>query len=260
MWTLATNRGVAGLGGADAAGLGQALGRWSNLGLIGVPLVAFGLIAAVAGWPRGWRGGLIAAWALTPAVGLAHHTLGLLFHYLYIALPGMALAVGALVEWSNLYGRTLVRPIVGAALAMYLLVSAATLWTVLAHVEQTGAYPGSALALGRYATEVQAVRSVLPTGAQIMIGGQAWESEMVRFSLGHDLRARLFDDCGPVPVEVQAMYVLNSERRPAASALKAAGAPLLARVPWGDDAFVVYGAPPSPLQGALTGPRAAGCP
>ncbi|HEX8966655.1 MAG TPA: glycosyltransferase family 39 protein, partial [Chloroflexota bacterium] len=211
MWTLASNGGVAGLGGPDTEGLRQALGRWSNLGMVGVPLVASGLIAAIVGWPRGWRGGMIVAWALTPAVGLAHHTLGLLFHYLYLALPGMALAVGALAEWAvHPRIQPTARVIVAGALAVYAAVSAATLAVVLAHVQQTGVYPGSARPLGLSLAAAEAARAVLTPGEPILIGGQAWEVEMLRFSLGHDLRPRIFDDCGQVPYASPALYVLNS--------------------------------------------------
>jgi hypothetical protein len=252
LWTLAGNGGVAGLGGPDTEALRQALGRWSSLGLIGIPLVGSGLVAALFGWPRGWRGVLIAAWTLTLPVGLAHHTLGLLFHYLYLGLPGMALAVGALAEWAVLSFRTswprlAARLAVAGALAMYVGVSSATLWAVLANVQRTGSYPGSARPLGVNMAAAQAARASLQPGGQIFIGGPQWETEIVRFSVGYDLRPRMFDDCGDIPTSPLGVYILNSERSPAAQRLTAAGAPLLARVPRPDDAFLIYG----PATGSL---------
>ena len=252
LWTLAGNGGVAGLGGPDTEGLRQALGRWSSLGLIGIPLVAGGLLAALGGWPRGWRGVLIAAWTLMLPIGLAHHTLGLLFHYLYLGLPGMALAVGALAEWGVLSFRgsrlrVVVGSAVGGALGVYVAVSAATLWVVLAHVEKAGVYPGSARPLGLNMAAAQAALSAVPPGGQILIGGPQWETEILRFSIGYERRSRMFDDCGDIPLVNPAVYVLNSERSPAVSRLTAAGAALLGRVTRPDDAFLIYEAPNGPL-------------
>jgi hypothetical protein len=254
LWTLAGNGGVAGLGGPDTYALRQLLGRWSSLGLIGIPLVGGGLLAALFGWPRGWRGVLIAAWTLTLPIGLAHHTLGLLFHYLYLGLPGMALAVGALCEWSLLsfwsdWSRLLARSTVAVALSVYVAVSAGTLWAVLANVQRTGLYPGSARPLGLNMAAAQSAVSALQPGGQILIGGPQWETEIVRFSVGYDLRPRMFDDCGSVPTLSSGVYVLNSERGPLALRLSAAGAPLLARVPRPDDAFLIYGPPTRHVAG-----------
>jgi hypothetical protein len=249
MWTLASNRGVAGLGGPDTEGLRQALGRWSNLGLIGVALVACGAIVAVAGWPRGWRGWLITAWMLTPAIGLAHHTLGLLFHYLYLSLPGMALAVGALAEWVVLQRRTpVLRWAVSGALAVYVGVSAATLLVVLDQVQQSGKYTGDARPLGLNMAAALTARSELTSSGHVLIGGQPFKVEILRFALGHDLRPTIFDDCAEVPADAQAIYLMDSEGTPAATALTTAGAPLLARVPRSDGAFVVYGQPVRPVS------------
>src|SRR5262249_52846855 len=99
LWTLASNGGAAGLAGPYSDGLRAALGRWTQISLVGIPLVGLGLLVGVTGLPRGWRGWLIAAWVLVPIAGLARHTQGVLFHYLNLGLPGMALAVGALTEW-----------------------------------------------------------------------------------------------------------------------------------------------------------------
>ncbi|MDQ6670247.1 MAG: glycosyltransferase family 39 protein [Chloroflexota bacterium] len=250
MWTVAGNGGAAGLAVVDADALRGALGRWSQLGLIGIPLVGFGLLAAVGGWPRGWRGVLLAGWTLAPIVGLARHTLGVIFHYLFLALPGMAVCVGALVEWSGRRRSLVPRALVGAALGLYVLVSTATVWVVLRHVDRTGVYPGLARPLGINLAAADATRAVVPPGGQVLVGGRTWEVEILRFSLGYNVPSQAFDDCGEVPSASSAIYLLNSERTSAAASLNAAGAPLLARLPRPDDAFLIFGPPAMPLQTA----------
>jgi hypothetical protein len=245
-WTLASNGGAAGLGGPDSEGLRLALGRWASVSLIGIPLVGFGLLAAVAGWPRGWPGWLIAAWVLIPIVGLARHTLGILFHYLYAGLPGMALAVGALVELSFYRLRRIARLAIGGALAAYVGVSVAMLWVVLDHVDRTGLYPGLGKPLGLNMAAADAARAALHPGGLVLVGGYYFEVEILRFSLGYGTPSRLFDDCGVIPADPSAVYLLNSEHTPAAASLAAGGAPLLARVPRSDDAFRIYGGPTAP--------------
>jgi hypothetical protein len=256
MWVVASNGGAAGLAGVDLDGLREALGRWSELGLIGIPLVGLGVLAALGGWPRGWRGLLIAAWTLAPVVGLARHTLGVIFHYLFLALPGMALCVGALVEWSALRRKLAPCALVGGALAVYAVVSTAMVWVVLEHVDRTGAYPALARPLSLNLAAADATRAVLPPGGQVLVGGRIWEVEILRFSLGYDVPSQIFDDCEQVPAADAAIYLLNSERTSAAASLTAAGAPLLARVPRPDGAFLVFGAPVTPLQ---SGPETDDC-
>ena len=202
-WTLVSNGGVAGLGGPDSEGLRLALGRWASVSLIGIPLVGCGLLAAVAGWPRGWRGWLIAAWVLIPIVGLARHTLGILFHYLYAGLPGMALAVGALVEFSFFRLRRVARLAIGGALAAYVAVSAAMLWVVLDHVDRTGQYPGLGKPLGLNMAAADVARAAVPPGGQVLVGGYYFEVEILRFCLGYGIPSRLFDDCGAIPLKPQ---------------------------------------------------------
>jgi hypothetical protein len=250
MWTLASNGGAAGLAAVDTDGLRGALGRWSGLGVVGIPLVGLGLLTALGGWPKGWRGVLFVAWTLAPVIGLARHTQGVLFHYLYLALPGMALCVGALVEWTTLQRRLVSRLLVGGALTVYVGVSAATLWVVLAHVERTETYPALSRPLFVNLAAADAARAVLAPGGQVLVGGTPFDVEVLRFSLGYRIRSRIFDDCGQVLVADSAIYLLNSERTAAARSLRAAGAPLLARVPRADDAFLVFGSQPSGLPGA----------
>jgi hypothetical protein len=247
MWTVAGNGGAAGLAAVDADALRSALGRWSQLGLIGIPLVGLGLLASVGGWPKGWRGVLLAAWTMAPVLGLARHTQGVLFHYLYLALPGMGMCVGALVEWSVLRRTRVPAAVVVGALGVYVVVSTAMVWVVLQHVDRTGMYPALARPLGLNLAAASAARAVLPPGGQVLVGGHLWEIEVLRFSLGHDVASRGFDDCGLVPTAESAIYLLTSERTPAALSLTAAGAPLLARVQRPDDAFLIFGAPVAPL-------------
>jgi len=247
LWTLASNGGAAGLGGPNAAELQQTLGRWSRLGLLGIPLVGGGLIASVAGWPRGWRGWLIAAWALMPVVGLARHTIGIIFHYLYLALPGMAVSVGSLAEWTAFRQRRVPRLLVASVLAAYVAVSAATLWVVVAQVDRTGVYPAQGRPVGLNIAAAQAAHAALPPGGRVLVGGPAWDVQALRFSLGYDVPSVAFDDCQQLPVVTSGVYLLTSEQSPAAAALTAAGAPLLSTVARPDGAFLVFGPPTRPI-------------
>ncbi|HEV7386524.1 MAG TPA: glycosyltransferase family 39 protein, partial [Phenylobacterium sp.] len=258
-WSVAGGRGAAGLGATESERLQQALGRWSNAALIGVPLVAAGGLAAVGGWPRGWRGVLLAAWMLSPVVGLARHTIGVIFHYLYLAVPGMALCVGALAEWSSFRPHPAPRIAVWAALGLYGAVSTATLVVVLNHVGQTGEYPASARPLGLNLAAADAVRAVRPPTATVLIGGSVWRTEVLRFSLGYRTPSRVFDDCAVLPVQADAMYLLDDEQSPAARTLADAEAPLLARVPRPDGAFLVYGAPRGQIASEERGAQALNC-
>lgn len=241
-WTVASNGGAAGIAGPSGDALRSELGRWSSLGLIGIPLVAAGLVATVGGWPRGWLGWLLLAWVLMPPLLLARHTYGILFHYLYLALPGMALAVGALAEWTARRAGRIARTTVALALASHVAVSTATLFVVLRHVDGSGEYPGLARPLGLNLAAASAIRARLSPGWQALIGGNPWQVEVLRFSLSYAVPSRVFDDCGGVvPLERDAVYLLDSEHSPAATALLAAGSPVLASVRRPDDTSLVLG-------------------
>lgn len=246
-WTVAAGRGAAGIAGTDIEALQAALGRWSNLSVVGIPLVAFGAVAAVVGWPRGWRGVVIVAFMLTPVVGLARHTIGVIFHYLFLALPGMAVTVAAVEEWAALSHRRLVRAAVWVALAVYSGVCAASMLVVLAHVDRTSEYPAQARPLGVQMAAVDAVRAVRGPDQGVLIGGSVWRSAILQFGLGFGTPSRIFDQCGAVPTDARAIYLLDDDTSPAARALAAAGSPLLARVARADGAYVVYGTPSSPV-------------
>ena len=151
---------------------GQTLGRWSELGLLGIPLVGCGIVASVAGWPRGWRGWLIALRPAAPAALLARHTQGVLFHYLDPGLPGMALCAGALLEWS----RRGLRVLVAAALATYVLVSDDVPWCSTTSIGRALIRLSKPLKWNMLAAD--AARAVKPSAATVPIGG-------VPFSSGH---------------------------------------------------------------------------
>jgi hypothetical protein len=258
-WSVAGGRGAAGLGATGTEGLQQALGRWSSLSVLGIPLVALGSLAAIGGWPRGWRGVLLVAWMLTPVVGLARHTIGVIFHYLWLAIPGMALAVGALAEWASFRRAVAWRGLVWGGLGAYMAVSTATLVVVLQHVDQTGVYPALARPLGLHQAAANAARAARPAGAEILVGGTVWRSEILRFSLGYAVPSRIFDDCGPVPAATNAVYLLDDDTSPAAAALARADAPLLARVARPDGAFLVFGPPRQPLSEQQSGAQSLNC-
>jgi hypothetical protein len=158
----------------------------------------------------------------------------------------MALSVGALVEWLAQRRQVIPRLAVGGALVTYVAVSAAMVAVVLGHVDQTGLYPGLGRPLKLNIAAAEAARSALQPGQRVFVGGYFFEVEVLRFSLGYHVPSLLFDDCGVVPADPNAIYLLNSEHTPAADDLLAAGSVLLARVPRPDDAFLV-----------VTGPRSA---
>jgi len=245
-WTLAANGGAAGLGGQSVDGLRGLLGRWSSLGLLAIPLVGGGLVSAALGrlWGRRHVGWWLLAWALLPIVALARHTLGVLFHYLYVDLPGMALAVGALAAWAATWRwRTTGLAVVGGVLGVYVLASAATLLVVLGYVEQADTHLGYGTQVRYSLAAGQAARAAMPPEGQVLVGGRLFEAEVLRLSIGYDVRSRLFDDCQQVPTEPGAVYLLMRQSTPAAAALEAAGAPLLARVERPGDAYLFFGPP-----------------
>ena len=253
-WTLVANGGAAGLGGPSVDGLRTLLGRWSSLGLLGIPLVGGGVLAAALAstWGRpSWLGWLLLAWVLLPVLALARHTLGVLFHYLYVDLPGMALAVGALAAWAATWRwRALGLTLVGGALAVYVLVSAATLLVLLGYLERADTHLGYGTPVRFSLAAGQAARSAAPPGGQVLVGGRPFDAEVLRFSLGYAVASRIFDDCQQVPAGAS-VYLLMRQSTPGAAALTGADAPLLERVERPGDAYLVFGSPVR--QPVLTG-------
>ncbi|HEY0580814.1 MAG TPA: hypothetical protein VGE94_01450, partial [Chloroflexota bacterium] len=113
--------------------------------------------------------------------------------------------------------------------------------------------------LGLHQAAADAARAARPAGAEILVGGTVWRSEILRFSLGYAVPSRIFDDCGPVPAATNAVYLLDDDTSPAAAALARADAPLLARVARPDGAFLVFGAPRQPLSEQQGGPQSLNC-
>ena len=239
LWTLAGNGGAAGLGGASFDGLRAALGRWSSLGLLGDALRAGGL---VVGLFEGSRGRIIAAWVLLPTVVLVRHTLDVLFHYLYIDLPGVALCSGMLVAWGVQRRHVAVRAAVGVATAGYAAVSIATLVVVLGFVETHDVYLGYGMPLRYSSAAAEPARSAAPPGATIGIGGPRFQTEVLRFAIGYAIPATRFEQC-PSAREAADVYLLLDADSPAAAALQRAGAPTLARVARPGGAYALLGRP-----------------
>jgi hypothetical protein len=236
-WAAAGNGGASGLVGNQGAG--GLFGRWVLLGLAGDVLLAGGMLALL---PSG-VGRFVLAWLLVPVVFLTRHTLGILPHYLWIELPAMSLAIAAL---ARSFSRTRVlRTGLVALLAVYVGVSAATLAIVLAYVDRSGERIGHGIPLRFTLAAADAARGVLPPGGHVLVGGPALETPVLRFTLGFDTPSRSFDDCAAPPLEGGAVYLFTREHSPASDGLIAAGAPMLARVPRGEDAFIVLGSPTS---------------
>lgn len=254
LWTLAGNGGAAGLGGANAAELRDALGRWSSLGLLGDALLAGGLLVGVL---DGWRGRLLAAWVLLPCLALLRHSLDVLFHYLYVDLPAVALCVGLLVAWASRRARPL-GALATMLLGVYACVSVATLGVVLAFVDSHDVSLGYGMPLRFSLEAAAAARANLPPGGRVLVGGPAFQIAVLRFSLGYAIPSASFDDCRP-PDEPADVYLLLHEQSPAAAALEAAGAPRLARVDRPGDAYLVFGPPSRPLVSPPAPAAAPGC-
>ena len=183
---------------------------------------------------------------MVPVLALARHTLGVLFHYLYVDLPGIALAVGALVAWAATWRWRAALGVITAALGLYVAVSAATLFVVLGYLERADTHLGYGTPLRFSLAAGQATRAMLPPQGQVMVGGPAFDAEVLRFSIGYDVSSRIFDDaCQPGPA---AIYLLLHQGAPAAQVLAREAAPLLAEVPRPGDEYLVYG--PAARQGA----------
>jgi hypothetical protein len=242
--TVAGNRGAAGLVGSDVPGITEALGRWFNIGLIGGALLVAGLVAGLAG---SLTTRLIVFWTLLPILALLRHTLGIVFHYVWIDFPGVALTVGVLGAWASRRA-PVVRIALATALGAYACVSILTLLVVLSHVERVGGRLGHGTPVRFSLAAAEAARALLPAGGEVLIGGPALDTEVLRFALGYATLSRHFDDCDTPPVAQNAIYLLFREGSPAVDSLAAAGAPLLARIERGEEAYLVYGAPSAPPQ------------
>ena len=113
---ISSTQGASGLGGHANVELALALGRWTTLSLLGPLLALAGLVVAGLVRPKGWVGWLLVAWTLLPVVAYLRHGAGVLFHYMYIEFPGLALAVGALLAWAVDSRSRAVQMLIGAAI------------------------------------------------------------------------------------------------------------------------------------------------
>ncbi|MBV9355682.1 MAG: hypothetical protein JO023_09160 [Chloroflexi bacterium] len=245
-WNMAGNGGAAGLAGPSYAGLQAELGRWVSLAQLGPLMAALGLLAAVLIAPRGWTGVLLVGFTLVIPIVLIRHTLAIYFHYLYLELPFIALAIGALVAVVARTRWRLAWAGMALALACYVAACLATLAALLDYVQRVDTREsGYGVPLTFNLAAGQAARALVPPGGSVLVGGPNFKVAILRFTLGYDIPTATFEDCREVPYEPNTIYLLASEHTPGAAALAEAGAPLLARVERPGDAFLVYGDWPS---------------
>jgi hypothetical protein len=259
---LSSNAGALGLANPSVDGLRPLLGRWSSGALLGSLLVLGGAVASVVWWPRGWRAGLLVGWLVLPQVVLLRHSLDVLLHYFYMDVPVLALLAGNLlaaaarlrgsrlaampVAPGRLRASRLPAVAVLAGLAVYVGASLGTVFVLLEYAQTNDVHKGYGVPLRDSLAAGRAARSLLPPGAPLLLAGHHFEAEILRFTIGYDVPATVFDDCVDLPYVPGGVYVLLSQDTPANTLLPAAGAPLLARVPRAGDAYVIYAAPPTP--------------
>ena len=248
---LSSNAGALGLANPSADGLRPLLGRWSSAAQLGSLLVLAGAVAAGVCWPRGWRAGLLVGWLVLPQLVLLRHSLDVLLHYFYADVPVLALLAGSLL--AAVHRIRALRLAVLGALGMYVAASLGTLLVLLNYVAVADVHKGYGIPVRDSLEAGRATRAVLPPGAPVLLAGHHFEAEILRFTIGYQVPARVFDDCLDLPYVPGAVYVLMSEQTPAAALLPAAGAPLLARVPRPGDAYLVFAAPPTPPATAALG-------
>jgi hypothetical protein len=243
---VASTQGAAGLGGHAAGDLAAALGRGTSLSLLGPVLAAAGLVVAIMRRPGGATGWLLAAWTLAPILAFVRHGAPVIFHYMYIEFPGLALATGALAAWAANSRFRAVRAGVALAIGTYACASALSMLVLLGALDRLDMSAGYGVPVGYSREAGRVARGFLPAGGQVLIGDDPHSAEVLRFSLGYSVPSRSFEDCREVPIEANAIYLLASERTPGATALDSAGARLLARIARpGGDAYRVYAAPPT---------------
>lgn len=246
---ISTTYGAAGLGGQAAAYIVEELGRWTSLSALGPVLAAVGLIVGVVVWPRGATGWLIAAWTLAPIVAYLHHSAPVIFHYMFIEFPGLAMCVGILGAWAAASGSRIWRLVVGSAIVASAAASALSMVVILHALDEFDLSGGYGVPVGYTREAGAAARAALPDGGMVLIGDDPHAGEVLRFGVGYRIPSRSFEDCREVPYTPNAVYLLSSEQTPCARVLEAAGAPLLARIPRpGGDAYRIYGPPASPAS------------
>jgi hypothetical protein len=244
---VSTTYGAAGLGGQAASTIVDELGRWTSLSALGPALAAAGLVVGVVVWPRGATGWLIAAWTLAPVAAYLHHSAPVIFHYMFIEFVGLAMCVGVLGAWAAQSSSRLWQLAVSSAIVASAAASALSLLVVLHGLDALDMSAGYGVPVGYTREAGQAARAAVPDGGLVLIGDDPHAGEVLRFDVGYRTPSRSFEDCREVPYVANAVYLLASEQTPGVQALRAAGAPLLVRIPRpGGDAYRVYGPPSSP--------------
>src|SRR5205807_8790146 len=244
---VASTLGAAGLGGHAAGELASALGRWTSVSLLGPVLAAAGLVVCILRRPAGVTGWLLAAWTLAPILAYVRHGAPVIFHYMYIEFPGLALAVGALAAWAATTRWRMLRAGIGLAIGAYAGASALSVFVLLGALDRLDMRAGYGVPVGYSREAGRLARSFLPAGGEVLIGDDPHSGEVLRFSLGYSVPSRTFEDCRQVPLEPDTIYLLTSEQTPGATTLESAGARLLARIARpGGDAYRVYAAPSAP--------------
>ena len=252
---VSSTYGAAGLGGHAAEQFAAELGRWTTLSLLGPLLAALGLAIGVVRRPRGVVGWLIAGWALMPILAYLRHSAPVIFHYMFIEFPGLAMGVGVLGAWAAASRSRLIRAGVGLAIVTCAVASALSVLVLLGALDRLDMSAGYGIPVGSSRAAGLAARNALPPGGTVLIGDDPHSGEVLRYAVGYATPSRTFEDCREVPYAPDAVYLLASERTPGAEALAAAGAPLLARIERpGGDAFRVYGPPPGANVQVLSQP------
>lgn len=243
---IATTQGALGLGGHESAEIVARLGRWTNLSLLIPLLAAAGLVVAVALRPRGSTGWLIAAWTLAPIVAYLRHSAPVIFHYMFIEFPGLAICIGALGAWAATSASRWLRFTVSGLIVVSTAASAASILMVLHSLDDLDMSAGYGIPVSYTRLAGQLARKALVPGGTVLIGDDPHSGEVLRYGVGYRVPSRTFEDCNAVPSMPNAVYLLSSEQTPGSRALESAGAPLLARIPRpGGDALRIYGTPAS---------------
>ena len=242
---IATTQGALGLGGHESAEIVARLGRWTSLSLLVPCLAAAGLLVAVFVRPRGATGWVIAAWTLAPIVAYLRHSAPIIFHYMYLEFPALALCVGALVAAVAASSSRVLKVLVSIPVLVGCAASALSIVIVLQSLDDLDMSAGYGIPIGYTRAAGEAARNALPNGGIVLIGDDPHSAEVLRYAVGYRVASRTFEDCQDVPDVPDAVYLLSSERTPGVKALEAAGAPLLARIPRPGDAFRIYGPPVS---------------
>jgi hypothetical protein len=247
---VSSTLGAVGLGGHAASEIAAELGRWTDLSLLMPVLAAAGLIVAVVARPRGATGWIIAAWTLAPIVAYLRHGAPIIFHYMFIEFPGLAICVGALGAWAAASRRVWLRLGVWGAIVACAAASALSMLVLLRDLDRLDFSAGYGVPVGSSRMAGEAARAALPLGGRVLIGDDPHSGEVLRFAVGYGTPSRSFEDCRQLPYAPDAVYLLASEQTPGWQALERAGAPLLARIPRpGGDAYRIYGAMPAPPSG-----------